>query len=68
MLPMVIHAAIDILSMMASGSQTMVKPNAFEWQTIGATVIIFVGITIYFLTGSRRQVIQAHVNQRLLAQ
>ncbi|KZV04617.1 membrane-bound protease CAAX family [Lactiplantibacillus plantarum] len=65
---MVIHAAIDILSMMASGSQTMVKPDVFEWQTIGATVIIFVGITIYFLTGSRRQVIQVHVNQRLSAQ
>lgn len=68
LLPMVIHAAIDILSMMASGSQTMVKPDVFEWQTIGATVIIFVGITIYFLTGSRRQVIQVHVNQRLSAQ
>lgn len=66
LLPMAIHAAIDVLSMMASGSQTMVKPDAFEWQTIGFTVIIFVGLTIYFLTGSRRQVMQERVNQRLM--
>ena len=65
LVPMVIHAAIDILSMMASGSQTMVKPDAFEWQTIAVTMLMFVGLTVYFLTGARRQVIQKQVAQRL---
>ncbi len=61
-----IHAAIDILSMMASGSQTMVVPDAFEWQTIAFTVVVFVALTIFFLTGARRRAIQAQVDQRLL--
>lgn len=63
---MVIHGAIDILSMMASGSQTMVKPDAFEWQTIALTVVVFVGLTFFYLTGSRRRTIQQRVNQRLI--
>ncbi|RRK11377.1 CPBP family intramembrane metalloprotease [Lactiplantibacillus garii] len=63
---MAIHAAIDILSMMASGSQTMTVPDAFEWQTIGLTVVVFVALTIFFLTGRRRRVMQAYVDQRLL--
>ena len=62
---MIIHAAIDILSMMASGSQTMAKPDAFEWQTIGAIVIVFVVLTVYFSTGTRRQVMQRNVDERL---
>lgn len=66
LVPMVIHAAIDILSMMASGSQTMVVPDAFEWQTIAFTVVVFVALTIFFLTGRRRQTIQHRVDDQLL--
>lgn len=61
--PMLLHAGIDIFSMMASGSQTMAKPDAFEWQTIIFTVIVFVGLTIIFLTGQRRRVMQEQANR-----
>lgn len=57
-LPMGLHAFLDILSMMASGSQTMAVPDAFEWQTLLVTVILFAAVTTYLLTGSRRRVIQ----------
>ncbi|BDZ31819.1 type II CAAX endopeptidase family protein [Lactiplantibacillus sp. WILCCON 0030] len=63
LVPMTIHAGVDIFSMMASGSQTMAKPDAFEWQTIIFTVIVFGLITIFFLTGKRRQVMQAQVDR-----
>jgi len=63
---MAIHAVIDILSMMASGSQTMAKPNAFEWQTMGLIVVVFAAITLYFSTGKRRQVMQRNIDERLL--
>lgn len=65
LVPMAIHAAVDILSMMASGSQTMAVPGAFEWQTIGLTLVVFGGLTIFFLTGARRKVIQQRVDQGL---
>lgn len=65
LVPMLIHAGVDILSMMASGSQSMAKPDAFEWQTILFTVIVFGVITIFFLTGKRRQVMQAQVDRYL---
>lgn len=65
LVPMLIHAGVDIFSMMASGSQSMSKPDAFEWQTIGFTVIVFGALTIFFLTGKRRQVMQAHVDRQL---
>lgn len=65
LVPMVIHAGVDILSMMASGSQSMAKPDAFEWQTILFTVIVFGLLTIFFLTGKRRRVMQAQVDRYL---
>lgn len=65
LVPITIHAGVDIFSMMASGSQTMTKPDAFEWQTILFTVIVFGLITIFFLTGQRRQVMQAQVDHQL---
>jgi len=65
LVPMLIHAGVDILSMMASGSQSMAKPDAFEWQTILFTVIVFGLLTIFFLTGKRRRVMQAQVDRYL---
>ncbi|MFB9768620.1 CPBP family intramembrane glutamic endopeptidase [Lactiplantibacillus modestisalitolerans] len=64
LLPISIHAVLDILSMMASGTQTMTAPNAFEWQTVLVTALLFGGLTLFFLTGQRRQAIQARLRQR----
>lgn len=50
---------------MASGTESMSHPDLFEWQTTGFIVIVFVGLTIFLLTGTRRQVIQRQVKQRL---
>ncbi len=65
LVPILIHTLTDSLSMMASGTESMSHPDLFEWQTTGFIVIVFVGLTIFLLTGTRRQVIQRQVKQRL---
>jgi len=58
--PIAIHAFTDILSMMTSGSQTMSRPDLLEWQSMGILVLVFGLITIFLLTGARRQVMLQH--------
>ncbi|AVK63707.1 CPBP family intramembrane metalloprotease domain-containing protein [Lactobacillus sp. CBA3606] len=65
LVPIVIHALTDILSMMASGSQTMTKPDLFEWETLAFLVLVFGLVTGYLLTGSRRRLMQSQVDNRL---
>ncbi|MFC6180520.1 CPBP family intramembrane glutamic endopeptidase [Lactiplantibacillus daowaiensis] len=65
LVPIAIHTLTDSLSMMASGTETMARPDLFEWESMGLLVLIFGCITIFLLTGARRHVIQNHVNRYL---
>lgn len=56
--PMIFHALIDILAMMATGSIVSTAPtrNEYIWSTV--TELVFVAISIWLLTGKRRTAMQ----------
>ncbi len=63
-LAMLLHFLLDWTAFAASGSTTMnTVPTTSEWIAVGVEVVVFIGITVWMLTGDRRLVVDRHARR-----
>lgn len=57
-IPMIVHAAVDILSMMVTNNGASVTGSVTAYLFQSVIEIVMIGITVWLLTGQRRQAMQ----------
>ncbi|MGV0168685.1 CPBP family intramembrane glutamic endopeptidase [Furfurilactobacillus sp. WILCCON 0119] len=60
--PMLFHASVDALGFMSSGTQVMDSLTPFDWGQTIILIVIFSGLAIFLLTGTRGQNVHRNVS------
>lgn len=56
------HFLYDLAGMIASGSTSMLSPTIFDWQLLISIVLIYLGLSLFLVTGKRKKVVEYNLN------